>query len=74
MKAEFCLINLASLDLRSIVQYQVIPVLNVAVYVKLVADVIVIVLVWLFRPVWVRVSVGDPYILHDGEQGLGQEV
>ena len=37
----------------------VIPVLNIAVYVELVTDVIVIVLVWFFRQVWVSVNVVD---------------
>ena len=33
--------------------------MNIAVYVELVTDVIVIVLVWFFRQVWVSVNVGD---------------
>ena len=35
------------------------PVLNISVYVELVTDVIVIVLVWFFRQVWVSVNVVD---------------
>ena len=53
------MVNLALLDLCLIIQCYVVPVLNITVYVELVTDIIVIVLVWFFRQVWVSVNVGN---------------